>query len=255
MNEQARKKTEALAERMIDAENICVLTGAGASKESGVPTFRDKDGLWKQYRPEELATVEAFLSDPELVWEWYQWRRDLIAEVKPNPGHYALAALEQLFQNFVIITQNVDGLHRNAGSEEVLEIHGNIQLTKCFDCGTLNVPDIEYRGELPKCPECGNGRLRPDVVWFGEMLPEKVLSKAVDSIKNCDIFISIGTSSIVYPAAALPQQAKSCGALLAEVNPVATNLSESADIVIEAMSGEALPLLLEHYNHLKSSKA
>jgi len=249
MEEQARGKIRSLAERLKSANSVCVLTGAGVSKESGVPTFRDADGLWNTYRPEELANVEAFLHSPTTVWEWYQWRRDLINKVEPNPGHYALAALEQIVENFVLITQNVDNLHQRSGSQDVIEVHGNIHRTKCFDCGAIYPPGFvgtEFReNHLPLCSRCETGRLRPDVVWFGEMLPDDKLTQAVKEVENCDIFLSIGTSSIVYPAAALPRLAKSSGAFLVEVNPVPTELANIADCILEGPSGEILPELVK----------
>ncbi|MFH0883843.1 MAG: NAD-dependent deacylase [bacterium] len=238
-----------LVEQMLDSKSICVLTGAGVSKESGVPTFRDEDGLWNKFRPEELANVQAFLSNPKLVWEWYDWRRKLMAEVSPNPGHKALAELELLFTHFVLITQNVDNLHREAGSRDIIELHGNIRRNKCFDCHVVFETDSSESndeftsGELPKCLVCG-GRLRPDVVWFGENLPEEALNRAWSESERCDIFFSIGTSAVVYPAAALPQVAKSSGAFLVEINPKPTELSSLADIVFQGASGEILPKIV-----------
>ncbi len=249
MDRQASDKIAALAEQMLGEKRVCALTGAGVSRESGVPTFRDEDGLWKKFRPEELANVQAFLSNPVRVWEWYDWRRQLIADVTPNPGHVALAELEQLVSHFVLITQNVDNLHRQAGSRDVIELHGNIRRNKCFDCNTVfQLESQESRlefvpGELPRCPACG-GRLRPDVVWFGENLPAEAIDRAWSEAERCDVFFSIGTSAIVYPAAALPQVAKAAGAFLVEVNLKATELTPFADVVFHEESGHVLPLIV-----------
>lgn len=250
MTSQASKKYDSLVEHVLSAKRICVLTGAGVSKESGVPTFRDADGLWNKFRPEELANVNAFLANPQMVWEWYDWRRKLMAEVEPNAGHYALAELESMSEHFVLITQNVDNLHRNASSVEVIELHGNIQRNKCHDCGTVfsgkeAIQKIEKRPDnLPKCPECG-GRLRPDVVWFGENLPAEAIDRAWAESETCDLFFSIGTSAVVYPAAMLPQIAKAAGAFLVEINPKLTPLSPMADVVLLEPFAEAMPKLME----------
>lgn len=247
MTSQSSAQVNTLAESLAQSKRVCVLTGAGVSKESGVPTFRDKDGLWNKFRPEELANVEAFIRNPKLVWEWYCWRRELMAGVEPNPGHYALAELETLFDDFALVTQNVDNMHQNAGSKNVIELHGNILRNKCHDCGYIFSEEeskqiVDFaEGELPRCPKCKDGLLRPDIVWFGEMLPEDAIDFAWKKAMEADIFISIGTSAVVYPAAMLPQQAKSAGAFLVEINPKRTELSPLADIVIEEPSGVALP--------------
>lgn len=251
MTDQARENYRALVERVHDAQRICVLTGAGVSRESGVPTFREADGLWNKFRPEELANVNAFITNPERVWEWYAWRRDLMARVQPNPGHHALAELETMKEAFVLITQNVDNLHRLAGSRDVVELHGNIQRNKCHHCGHIFQPDDPeasfsfIKGELPRCPVCKEGLLRPDVVWFGEMLPEDAIERAWKETERCDLFLSVGTSAVVYPAAMLPQVAKGAGATLVEINPVQTELSYLADIVVREPSGVALPRIVE----------
>lgn len=251
MEQQARETYRALAERLLSAGSVCVLTGAGVSKESGVPTFREADGLWNKFRPEELANVEAFIRNPERVWEWYTWRRDLMSKVSPNPGHIALAELEQLLRRFTLVTQNIDNLHREAGSSDVVELHGNIQRNKCQDCKSLFLPDdpraaMQFReGELPGCPDCGKGLLRPDVVWFGEMLPEAEIQRAWSEAEQCDIFLSVGTSAAVYPAAALPQIAKAAGAYLVEINPDRTDLTPLADVHLAEPSGVALPAIVQ----------
>ena len=259
MEPQARDTYRALAERLKYAKRICVLTGAGASKESGVPTFREADGLWNKFKPEELANVNAFIQNPALVWEWYSWRRELMGKVKPNQGHFALAELEKLLQSFTLVTQNVDNLHRLAGSVNVVELHGNIQRNKCHDCGEIFTPDDKrakfefFEGELPRCPVCKTGLLRPDVVWFGEMLPEEAIEIAVLEAEHSDVYLSIGTSSVVYPAAGLPQYAKETGAFLVEINPMATDLSGFADMVIREPSGIALPEIVKELKSLELS--
>jgi NAD-dependent deacetylase len=223
---------------------IVVLTGAGVSAESGVPTFRDaQTGLWARYRPEDLATPEAFLRNPKLVWDWYTWRKKLVTEVQPNPGHYALAEIENHVTAFTLITQNVDGLHQRAGSRNILELHGNILRTKCFDEGTL-VAELDDSGSVPpRCPRCG-GLLRPDVVWFGELLPSETLHQAMQAAKTCDTFFSVGTSALVQPAAALPWLAMERGAVIIEVNPQVTPLTDQASYVLRGPSGEVLPELV-----------
>jgi len=169
-----------------------VLTGAGISAESGVPTFRGRQGLWKKFRPEQLATMEAFLASPEVVWEWYNWRRELISDVQPNPGHHALKEMEEFFEEFTLITQNVDNLHRLAGSSRILELHGNIYRNKCADCGFVLDDDMDIDpADIPTCDKCG-GRVRPDVVWFGEMLPGEVIEQAFFEAERADVFLAEG---------------------------------------------------------------
>jgi NAD-dependent deacetylase len=239
---------EQVVEILRSFSRVAVLTGAGISAESGVPTFRGQQGLWKKFRPEDLATMEAFLDNPQIVWEWYNWRRQLISEVKPNPGHYALGEMEKLFADFTLITQNVDNLHRVAGSSRVLELHGNIYRNKCADCGLLLGTAMEIIPDnIPRCETCG-GKIRPDVVWFGEMLPGNILEEAFVKAEDAQAFFSIGTSALVHPAASLPLVAKRHGATLIEINPERTPLSELADYCFEAKSGEVLPQLV---NRLK----
>ena len=232
-------------EKIKKFKKVAALTGAGISAESGVPTFRGEEGLWKKFRPEELANFDAFMQNPELVWEWYNYRRKLILEVKPNPGHYALAELENIIPDFTLITQNVDDLHRKAGSTSVLELHGNIMKSKCIDCGKIaeSIGHIE-KGELPRC-ECG-GLLRPDVVWYGEMLPQDVLSKALRVTEHSDLFLSIGTSAVVQPAASLPVIAKRNGGFVIEINKEPTVISDTVDLFLQGKSGEILPELIEN---------
>ena len=231
------------------ARRVVVSTGAGVSAESGVPTFRGADGLWKKFRPEELATFEAFQANPQIVWEWYQYRREIIHKIKPNPGHYAIAQMSGYFESFDLITQNVDGLHRAAGSADVIELHGNIMRNKCVDCGGTS-DDFEFAQFPPLC-KCG-GRLRPDVVWFGEMLPIKALERAERAASECDIFFSVGTSGVVQPAAGLAYMARRGGAFVVEVNPEPTELTYITDEHFGGRSGEVLPAILEKIKSVRS---
>ena len=236
---------EEVAKLVRKARRIAVLTGAGISAESGVPTFRGKEGLWGKFRPEELATMDAFLANPKIVWEWYNWRRKLIGEVQPNPGHYALAELPKFVEDFTLITQNVDGLHRMAGSEHVLELHGNIHRNKCVKCGRLYEEVKKINPDnIPKCTSCG-GKIRPDVVWFGEMLPEQVINQAFQKSEEADVFFSVGTSALVHPAASLPMAARRNHARIIEINPDRTPISDLVDYHFSARSGELLPSLID----------
>jgi NAD-dependent deacetylase len=239
-----------LVQKLSAARRVAALTGAGISAESGVPTFRQaQTGLWARYDPQELATPKAFQRDARLVWEWYEWRRTLVARAQPNPGHYALARLEGIFPVFSLITQNVDGLHRQAGSRQVIELHGNVQRTRCFDKGCV-VETWAETGEVPpRCPHCG-GRLRPDVVWFGEGLPPEEIQAALEAAQTCEVFFSIGTSGVVQPAASLPFLAGRSGALVIEINPEATPLTPHASYVLPGPAGIILPELVQALENL-----
>jgi NAD-dependent deacetylase len=227
------------------AQRLAALTGAGISAESGVPTFRDAmTGLWARFRPEQLASPAAYQSDPRLVWEWYAWRREMIAKAQPNPGHLALVEFERHILNFTLITQNVDGLHHRAGSRQVLELHGNIQRIKCMDKGHLVESWAESDTIPPRCPKCG-AMLRPDVVWFGENLPLETLQAAWEAAETADVFLSIGTSTMVEPAASLPFAAQQRGAVVVEVNPHETPLTRIADFSLRGPSGVVLPALVQ----------
>ncbi len=223
---------------LAEARSIAVLTGAGVSAESGVPTFRGAAGLWRQFRPEDLATPEAFARDPKLCWEWYDWRRGLIANVLPNPGHAALAKLE-----CTLITQNVDGLHQSAGSKNVIEVHGSIWLLRCTECGRA-WQDFSPSLEIPPHCDCG-GLARPGVVWFGENLNPKVWAAAERAVRTCDVLLVAGTSAVVYPAAGLVPLARSAGATIIEINLEATALSHSVDFAFTGASGVILPQLVD----------
>lgn len=210
---------------------IAALTGAGISAESGVPTFRGAAGLWRDHRPEELATPSAFQTNPKLVWEFYAWRRELVSECKPNQAHLILAEIESTGEDFSIITQNVDGLHQKAGSQNVIELHGSLWKLKCTICdhrwASYDVPMTEFP---PKCPRCSE-LARPDVVWFGEGLDQNILQKAYTALEGVDTLLVIGTSALVYPAAGLPKLAKDYGARIVEINPQETPLTNIADEV------------------------
>jgi NAD-dependent deacetylase len=233
-----------LVKRLRSAKAVTVLTGAGVSAESGVPTFREaQTGLWEKYNAEDLATPGAFRRDPRLVWEWYEWRRKLVAGAMPNPAHLALVEMEKRFERFQLITQNVDGLHQRAGSRNVIELHGNITRTKCFDEGIV-ISSWADTGEVPpRCPRCG-GLLRPDVVWFEEPLPEAEMSGAMRASTSCDVFLSVGTSTVVYPAASLPFEALRAGATVIEINPQPTPLTSRAHFVLAGAAAAIVPELV-----------
>jgi NAD-dependent deacetylase len=227
------------------ARHIAVLTGAGVSAESGIPTFRDaQTGLWAQYRPEDLATPEAFTRNPKLVWDWYAWRGDLVRAAQPNPGHYALAAMQRQVDRFTLITQNVDGFHQLAGSTGVIELHGSILRIKCSREDVVIDQWAASAETPPRCPRCG-AYLRPDVVWFGERLPPDALEAAAEAANTCDVFFSIGTSGLVEPAASLARLALQHGAAVLEVNPTETPLTSRATYVLTGASGAILPVLVK----------
>lgn len=231
-------------------------TGAGISAESGVPTFRGGSGLWKKYRPEELATPEAFRKDPNLVWEFYRWRMKLIMRARPNRAHRALAELERMGIVKAVITQNVDDLHREAGSQNVIELHGNIFRVRCTSCGYTE--DLKRSGRLneflkekglPRCPECGS-LLRPDVVWFGEPLPREALEEAFRLAERADVVLVIGTSGVVYPAAYIPQIVKETGGRVIEINPEESGITPIADVFLRYPAGEAMERLMERIGRM-----
>jgi NAD-dependent deacetylase len=234
---------DARLRQALASRNVTCLTGAGISAESGIPTFRGADGLWKKFRPEELAKIDAFLANPQLVWEWYRFRRDSMAQSLPNAGHRALAQWQAKIGSFHLITQNVDGLHQKAGSHDVVELHGNIWRDRCLDCGRRRDASTALEPGVPRCA-CG-GTMRPDVVWFGEALPEEALDQASTWAEECELFLSVGTSAVVQPAAGLPMLAKRNGACLLEVNPEPTPLSGAADFTCFDAAGTVLPRLLQ----------
>ena len=236
---------QSLAGAIARARSVTVLTGAGVSAESGVPTFRDaQQGLWARFDPRELATPSAFARNPGRVWDWYAMRRAMVGAVAPNPAHLALAALERHVPEFLLITQNVDGLHQRAGSVRVVELHGNITRVKCSREGTLVATwDATGNGSPPRCADCG-AYLRPDVVWFEELLPSGPLAQAEEAAHRCDVLLVVGTSAEVYPAAALPDYARRGGALVVEINPNETPLTADADYALRGPAGVVLPALV-----------
>lgn len=226
------------------ARHVAVLTGAGVSAESGLPTFRDAlSGLWARYSPEDLATPGAFRRDPALVWSWYAERRRAALAAAPNPGHLALAALEALAPRLTLITQNVDGLHRRAGSSDPVELHGNLTRARCSEEGTAYTSWQEGADVPPHCPACG-AHLRPDVVWFGEPLPEEALARAWAAAAGCDLFLSVGTSGLVEPAASLPRVAYRAGAAVAVINLDVAGRAEGRVYELHGRSGQILPALV-----------
>jgi NAD-dependent deacetylase len=233
-----------LIEILQSSQRVAVLTGAGISAESGIPTFREaQNGLWAHHDPTELATPEAFQRNPSLVWEWYAWRRELILNVSPNPGHDALVEMESFYPEYTLITQNVDGFHRLAGSQKVVELHGDIFQTKCSRENRLVLEWPETDQVPPHCPHC-DGLLRPDVVWFGESLPSEALELAYRAVNTCQIFLSIGTSTLIEPAASLPFIALNNGATVIEINPQETPLSPSVNYSFHRPAGEVLPQMM-----------
>jgi len=238
--------SDALVDRLADARRVVVLTGAGISAESGIPTFRDPDGLWEKFDPQELANVEAFLDNPELVQGWYRHRRQLVEEAEPNAGHRALADLEAHVDALTVVTQNVDALHTRAGSSDVVELHGNITHNYCMECerpaDASTVDAAIAEGTPARCPEC-DGLIRPDVVWFGEQLPPAAIERASTAAEQADVLLSVGTSAVVYPAARLPLVAQEHGAYVAEINPDTTGITEAVDESIRGTAGAVLPAL------------
>ncbi|HEY9679983.1 MAG TPA: NAD-dependent deacylase [Oculatellaceae cyanobacterium] len=240
------------AELLCAAKRVAVLSGAGISKESGIPTFRDaQTGLWANYDPQQLASPSGFRNNPKLVWQWYDSRRQRLAEVQANPGHFALAELASMFEEFTVITQNVDGLHQKAGSRGVIELHGNITTFRCFERGHESPVAPLGLAEPPLC-HCGSF-IRPAVVWFGEGLPEGVFQQALVAAQSSDVFLIVGTSGLVYPAASLPSVAAEAGAKLIEINRERTPISEFADVFIGRESGKALPEVLHRCKEKRSS--
>ncbi|HJW13535.1 MAG TPA: NAD-dependent deacylase [Thermoanaerobaculia bacterium] len=230
-----------LARRLSPAARVTVVTGAGVSAASGVPTFRGPGGLWKDFRPEDLATPGAFARDPKTVWEWYDWRRQLVARCRPNRAHEVLALWSRRYPSFTLVTQNVDGLHERAGTERVVRFHGSLWEVSCWkECRAGSWPDdtVPFPRLPPPCPHCG-GPLRPGVVWFGEAIPSAAL-EAAERALDCDVCLVVGTSSVVYPAAGLASEAKSRGAFTAEINPEATPATSELDLAIPGRAEEAL---------------
>ena len=240
------KMFDTVAQKLKDSRKIVFVTGAGISQESGIPTFRGKDGYWRKYDPMKLASIDAFYDDPKLVWEWYEDRRKNILSVKPNEGHFAISQMEE-FKDVVVLTQNIDGLHQRSGSTNVLELHGSIIRIKCTVCDFTDNITENFELLPPKC-KCGS-MLRPDVVWFGEPLPQNIWQSAIKEASICDVMIIVGTSLVVSPANTLPVYAKQNGAILIEVNPEKTVMSNDMTLSIQATSVGVLPKMLSIFKN------
>ena len=232
-------------ERLTKASRVAVLTGAGISADSGIPTFRGPEGLWKNFRAEDLATPGAFERDPKLVWEWYNWRRELLATKEPNPAHRALVKMEAGMESrqgqFRLLTQNVDGLHGRAGSRNLVELHGNIWKVRCTGCGAVSEDRRVPIPIPPYCPSCGK-MLRPHIVWFGEALDPRDIDLSVEALETCDLMLVIGTSGVVQPAASFASTARSAGAFVVEINPDAS--SSAAHVALRGRAAEIVPQLV-----------
>ena len=238
-----RERITQVRERLLNTPRITVLTGAGISADSGVPTFRGQDGLWKNFRAEDLATPQAFSRDPKLVWEWYNWRRELIASKSPNAAHQALVTLEKQTSAFTLITQNVDGLHGRAGSRQMIELHGNIWKVRCTQCC-----DVQFNSDipipiLPYCSKC-SGLLRPHIVWFGESLDSKDIENSMKALEECEVMLVIGTSGVVQPAASFAEIAQASGAFVVEINLDPAGETGPADLFVQGRAAEIVPMLL-----------
>ena len=240
------KMFDTVAQKLKDSRKIVFVTGAGISQESGIPTFRGKDGYWRKYDPMKLASIDAFYDDPKLVWEWYEDRRKNILSVKPNEGHFAISQMEE-FKDVVVLTQNIDGLHQRSGSTNVLELHGSIIRIKCTVCDFIDNITENFESLPPKC-KCGS-MLRPDVVWFGEPLPQNIWQSAIKEASICDVMVIVGTSLVVSPANTLHVYAKQNGAILIEVNPEKTVMSNDMTLSIQATSVGVLPKMLSIFKN------
>ncbi len=239
-------------DKLAVSEKVVFFTGAGISAESGIPTFRGKDGIWNKLKPEELANFNAFMKNPQMVWEWYIHRKKIIYESKPNAGHIAIKEFEKYFSDVTVVTQNIDNLHRRAGSAKIYELHGNIERNFCINCKTFFNEELDFSDGVPKC-KCG-GLIRPDVVWFGEFLPQDQLEASERAAINSDIFFVVGTSAVVYPAAGLVYTAKRSGSYIVEVNIEETEVSSIADISFFGEAGKVLPEILEKVSKVKEKK-
>ena len=239
------KVDQSFFEKLKKAKTVVFFTGAGISAESGIPTFRGKDGIWNKLKPEELANFEAFIRNPEMVWEWYNHRKKIIHNSQPNAGHLAIAEMQNYFNEVTVVTQNIDNLHRRAGSKIVYELHGNIERNFCVDCKKFKNEELDFSSGIPKC-DCG-GLIRPDVVWFGEMLPEQQFSSSEKAAMNSNVFFVVGTSAVVYPAAGLIYTAKYSGSVIVEINIEETELSSHADYSFFGKAGEILPKILNDF--------
>jgi NAD-dependent deacetylase len=239
------KIDDSLIDSLVKSKSIVFFTGAGISAESGIPTFRGKEGLWNKFKPEELANFDAFMRNPELVWEWYNYRRKIVHEAKPNAAHLTIAEMQNHFKDVNVVTQNVDNLHRRAGSKKIFELHGTIEKNFCISCKKNHDEDLDFSHGVPKC-QCG-GLIRPGVVWFGEFLPEDQFRGGELAAMKADVFFVVGTSAVVYPAAGLVYTAKASGATIVEINIEETAISSSVDYSYFGKSGEILPKIFEEY--------
>ncbi|MEJ5347752.1 MAG: NAD-dependent deacylase [Desulfosoma sp.] len=242
--EQITKNVALVREKIREARHLVVLTGAGISAESGVPTFRGAGGLWRSYRATDLATPEAFARNPQLVWEFYNYRREILKPLQPNAAHKALVTLEKRIERFLLLTQNIDGLHQAAGSRQVLELHGNIWWVRCTQCGRKTEDRRVPLPFPPLCDGCG-GMLRPDVVWFGETLDPEVLHKAYNTLENCDFMMVIGTSGVVQPAASMGLYAQQHGAFVVEINLEPTPYSRAFNVSLQGKAGDLVPQVVD----------
>lgn len=234
-----------LNDTLKNSESIVFFTGAGVSAESGIPTFRGKEGLWNKFKPEELANFDAFIRNPELVWEWYNYRRKIVHDAQPNAAHLTIAEIQNHFKDVTVVTQNVDNLHRRAGSKKIFELHGNIEKNYCINCKKDFNEELDFSSGVPKC-ECG-GLIRPGVVWFGEFLPEDQFRGGELAAMKADVFFVVGTSAVVYPAAGLVYTAKVSGATIVEINLEETEISSSVNYSYFGKAGEILPEIFEDY--------
>jgi NAD-dependent deacetylase len=242
---------EIFLNKLKESKKIVFFTGAGISAESGIPTFRGKDGIWNKLRPEELANFNAFMRNPQMVWEWYNHRKKIIHESEPNAGHLAIAEMQDLFEEVTVVTQNIDNLHRRAGSKKIFELHGNIERNFCVNCKTFYNEELDFSEGVPKC-KCG-GLIRPDVVWFGEYLPEDQFSGGEKAAQNSDMFFVVGTSAVVYPAAGLVYTAKRGGSFIVEVNIEETEVSSACDASYYGEAGKILPSIVEQIKKFQST--
>lgn len=241
---------QSFLDQLSEAKRIVFFTGAGISAESGIPTFRGKDGIWNKLRPEELANFDAFMRNPKMVWEWYNHRKSIIHDAKPNKGHLAIAEMQNLFDDVTVVTQNIDNLHRRAGSKNIFELHGNIEKNFCVKCKTFYNEELDFSDGVPQC-KCG-GLIRPDVVWFGEYLPQDQFLGGEKAAQNCDMFFVAGTSAVVYPAAGLVYTAKQSGAFIVEVNIEETDVSTICNASYFGESGKILPAVIEAINNIRN---
>ena len=237
--------SDSLIDTLKNSESIVFFTGAGISAESGIATFRGKEGLWNKFKPEELANFDAFMRNPELVWEWYNYRRRIVHEAKPNAAHLTIAEMQNHFKDVTVVTQNVDNLHRRAGSKMIFELHGNIEKNYCINCKKDFNEELDFSSGVPKC-NCG-GLIRPGVVWFGEFLPEDQYLGGEKAAMNAEVFFVVGTSAVVYPAAGLVYTAKASGATIVEINIEETEISSSVNYSYFGKAGEILPKIFEEY--------